>query len=257
MRFFEDQRFLNLATQGHDDYRTAEPFPHIVLDDFLPVELAERILDTFPRPEQLDWARFDKHHSKKLATRIGPQLPGLLLDVLTHFNSAACLRFLEELTGIEGLLPDPYFEGGGLHQIEPDGWLKIHTDFNYHNKLRLDRRINLIVYLNKDWREDYKGQLELWDRDVSRCVRQVMPIFNRCVIFSTTDWSYHGHPEKLACPPGMTRKSLALYYYTNGRPEEEKAEPHGTIWRDRPAENLPANRRLGSLLRRMWSLQPR
>ena len=101
MRLFENQRYANLAFRLRDDYGAAEPFPHAVIDDFLPVELAERILDAFPRPEQLDWNRFDKHHSKKLATRIDPNLPGLLYDVLSHFNSAACLRFLEGLTGIE------------------------------------------------------------------------------------------------------------------------------------------------------------
>jgi hypothetical protein len=248
MRFFENQRYTNLARQLRDAYTQAEPFPHTVIDDFLPCDLAERILDYFPRPDQLNWHRFDRHHSKKLATCIDPTLPELLHDVLTHFNSAACLRFLEGLTGIEGLLPDPYLEGGGLHQIEPGGWLKVHTDFNYHHKLRLDRRINLIVYLNKDWQEQYNGHLELWDHDVTGCVRRVLPVFNRCVIFSTTDWSYHGHPEKLACPPGMTRKSLALYYYTNGRPEEEKSAPHGTVWRDRPAEHLPPSSRMKRML---------
>jgi Rps23 Pro-64 3,4-dihydroxylase Tpa1-like proline 4-hydroxylase len=241
MRLFDDERVTNLAAQLHAAYTSADPFPHTVIDDFLPVELAERILGAFPRPEQLNWHHFDKHHSKKLATRGDARLPELLHDVLMHFNSAACLRFLEGVTGITGLLPDPYFEGGGLHQIEPGGWLKIHTDFNYHKTLRLDRRINLILYLNKDWREEYNGHLELWDRSVTRCVRKVLPLFNRCVVFNTTDWSYHGHPEKLACPPGMTRKSLALYYYTNGRPKEEVSAPHGTLWRDLPAPGAPAS----------------
>ncbi|HEV3383297.1 MAG TPA: 2OG-Fe(II) oxygenase [Gemmata sp.] len=131
-------------------------------------------------------------------------------------------------------MPDPHYEGGGLHQIEPGGFLKIHADFNYHTRLRLDRRINLIVYLNKDWQEDYNGHLELWDRNMTHCVHKILPAYNRCVVFSTTDWSYHGHPEKLTWPAGRTRKSLALYYYTNGRPEEEKSDAHGTLWQERP-----------------------
>jgi hypothetical protein len=133
-------------------------------------------------------------------------------DLLREFNSPGCLQFLETLTGIGNLMPDPYFEGGGLHQIEPGGFLKVHADFNWHPRLRLDRRLNLIVYLNQDWREEYNGHLELWDRSMSLAVRKVLPVFNRAVVFSTTSWAYHGHPEKLACPPGQTRKSLALYY---------------------------------------------
>ena len=117
-------------------------------------------------------------------------------------SSPPVLRFLEALTGIEGLIPDPYFGGAGPHQILPGGFLKVHADFNWHPLLKLDRRLNLLVYLNKDWREEYGGQLELWDRDMARCERQILPVFNRTVVFSTTDFSFHGHPRPLACPGG-------------------------------------------------------
>lgn len=234
MSLFEAARFRQLGQERSSAYASADPFPHAVIDDFLPVEMCEELLAEFPSAEQIEWLRFDKHHSKKLATRGDNQFGAATRQVMHQFSSAACLTFLEALTGIAGLMPDPYFEGGGLHQIEPGGFLKIHADFNYHARLRLDRRINLIVYLNKDWKEEYNGHLELWDRTMTRCVRKILPVYNRCVVFSTTDWSYHGHPEKLACPPGRTRKSLALYYYTNGRPEEEKSSAHGTLWQERP-----------------------
>ena len=107
----------------------------------------------------------------------------------------------------------------------------MHTDFNWHPKLRLDRRLNLLVYLNKDWKEEYGGHLELWDREMSHCEQKILPVFNRTVVFSTTDFSYHGHPTPLACPEGMSRKSVSFYYYTNGRPEEERSAPHDTIFR--------------------------
>ncbi len=160
-----------------------------------------------------------------------------LRDVLYQFNSSAVINFLEELTGIDGLIPDPHFEGGGLHQIEPGGYLDVHVDFNFHHRLKLDRRLNLILYLNKNWKEEYNGHLELWNRDMTQCVQRVAPIFNRCVVFSTTDFSYHGHPDVLQSPPGVTRKSLALYYYSNGRPDEERSDAHSTIFRNRPGEN--------------------
>jgi hypothetical protein len=177
-------------------------------------------------------------------------------DLLREFNSPGCLQFLETLTGIGNLMSDPYFEGGGLHQIEPGGFLKVHADFNWHPRLRLDRRLNLIVYLNKDWREEYNGHLELWDRSMSRAVRKVLPVFNRAVVFSTTSWAYHGHPEKLACPSGQTRKSLALYYYTNGRPEHEKEASHGVLWKER-ASGWEGSKMSATLLRGMAGLLER
>jgi hypothetical protein len=238
MAVFETERFRQLGQQQSSAYASADPFPHTVIDNFLPTEICEQLLAEFPTAEQIAWHRFDKHHSKKLATRGDDQFGPATRQVMHQFSSAACLTFLEALTGIAGLMPDPHFEGGGLHQIEPGGFLKLHADFNYHTKLRLDRRINLIVYLNKDWREEYNGHLELWDRKMTHCVRKILPVYNRCVVFSTTDWSYHGHPEKLTCPPDRTRKSLALYYYTNGRPEEEQSNAHGTLWQERPANRF-------------------
>lgn len=231
---FEGGDYELLGARLRDQYVNAAPFPHAVIDDFLPPAVCDRLIDDFPRPDQIEWLRFEKHHSKKLATQGAGQFGPFTRDVLGQFNSWACLKFLEGLTGIEGLIPDPHYVGGGLHQIETGGFLKVHTDFNWHQTLKLDRRINLIVYLNKDWQESYNGHLELWDREMTHCVKKILPIFNRCVVFNTTDWSYHGHPEKLTCPPDRTRKSMALYYYTNGRPDEEKSDAHGTMWQERP-----------------------
>jgi hypothetical protein len=233
--FFCEPRYEELARRTREQYAAAEPFPHAVIDDFLPAEVCERLLAEFPSPRADEWLQFKRHHSLKLATRGDTLFGDYTRSVLAHLNGAGCLRFLEALTGIGGLIPDPYFEGGGLHQIERGGYLKIHADFNKQARLNLDRRINLIVYLNKDWREEYNGHLELWDRTMSHCVRKVLPVYNRCVIFNTTDWAYHGHPQQLACPEDTTRKSVALYYYTAGRPPEEQSRKHGTLWQERPA----------------------
>jgi hypothetical protein len=232
---FQAERYQQVARQHREAYAAAQPFPHAVLDDFLPEDVCDRLLDEFPSPGRIDWLRFERHHSRKLATRGDGQFGDYTRDLLLQFNGAAFLEFLETLTGITGLISDPYFEGGGLHQIERGGYLKVHADFNWHQKLSLDRRINVIVYLNRDWREEYNGHLELWDCSMSRCVREVLPVYNRCVAFSTTSWSYHGHPQKLACPSDRTRKSLALYYYSNGRPDDERRARHGTLWQERPA----------------------
>ena len=123
------------------------------------------------------------------------------------------------------------------------GRLGIHADFNRHPRFDLDRRLNLLVYLNKDWREEYGGHLELWNRGMTHCEVKILPVFNRVVLFSTTDFTYHGHPDPLACPEGMTRKSLALYYYTNGRPTDEVSGGHTTLFRPRTQEDFRLTRR--------------
>src|SRR3712207_1690584 len=159
--------------------------------------------------------------------------------LLAELNSATFIDFLERLTGIDGLIPDPHFEGGGLHQIEPGGHLKVHADFNRHPRMDLERRLNVLIYLNRDWKDEYGGAFELWNEDMTECAERVMPYFNRCVVFSTTSTSYHGHPEPLACPEGMTRKSVALYYYSKDRPASERSEGHNTLFKARPGEALP------------------
>ncbi|MBI3722738.1 2OG-Fe(II) oxygenase [bacterium] len=233
---FADPRYAELALSLGKSYAEAEPFPHVVIEDFLPGDVLEQVLLEFPRPDQLDWHKFDAKHEKKLATEDATQIPPFARELLQEFNAQACLRFLEKLTGIENLIPDPHFEGGGLHQIVPGGFLGVHADFNYHPTYKLDRRINLLLYINKGWKDEWNGHLELWDRTMSRCVKKLAPVFNRCVIFSTTDDAYHGHPEKLLCPEGTTRKSLALYYYTRGRPGDEGFVTHSTLFRRRPKD---------------------
>jgi Rps23 Pro-64 3,4-dihydroxylase Tpa1-like proline 4-hydroxylase len=212
-------------------YRSAEPFPHIVIDNLFPDELLREILTDFPRPDEIQWRRFENATEKKLGYTHEASLRPSLQLFLYEMNSAPLLKFLEALTGIEGLISDPYYGGAGPHQIEPGGFLKVHVDFNWHPLLKLDRRLNLLVYLNEDWREEYGGHLELWNRDVSECGQKILPVFNRTVVFSTTDFSFHGHPTPLACPPGRTRKSVSFYYYSNGRPDEERSAPHDTVFR--------------------------
>jgi hypothetical protein len=214
----------------HESYVTAEPFPHIVMDGLFPGEVLEGVLADFPRPEEMR-ARFDNATERKLGYTYQTPVRDRVREFLWTMSSAPVLQFLEALTGIEGLIPDPYFGGAGPHQIERGGFLKVHVDFNWHPLLKLDRRLNLLVYLNQDWREEYGGHLELWNRGVTRCERKILPLFNRTVLFSTTDVSFHGHPEPLACPEGRSRKSVSFYYYTNGRPEEERSAPHDTIFR--------------------------
>jgi Rps23 Pro-64 3,4-dihydroxylase Tpa1-like proline 4-hydroxylase len=215
----------------HAQYAAAEPFPHIALDGLFDDDALDAVLREFPSRQAMQWREFDSPAEKKLGYfHETSTISKTVRDFLEAMNSFEMLLWLEALTGIEGLIPDPYFGGGGLHQIEPGGFLKIHADFNVHPKLKLDRRLNMLVYLNKDWRDEYGGHLELWDRDMSACRKKILPVFNRAVIFSTTDTSFHGHPHPLTAPEGMSRKSVSLYYYTAGRPEAERSAPHDTLF---------------------------
>lgn len=228
------QRLDRLVHEKAEGYQSADPFPHIVIDDFLPVEPLSEALRYFPSPQQLRWIKYDDTNEVKLAFPEAEQLARPLREVLYFLNTPMMLQFLERLTGIGKLISDPYFVGGGLHQIQRGGHLGIHADFNKHNRFDLDRRLNLLIYLNQNWKEEYGGHLELWDRDMTRCAKKVLPVFNRCVIFSTTSHSFHGHPVPLTCPEGWSRKSIATYYYTNGRPEEEQNTEHSTLFQHRP-----------------------
>lgn len=226
---FDVGTFTTLAERLHEQYVTAEPYPHIVIDDFLPSEALEAVLAEFPAPSDDIWQRFCHTDSKKSACFDTDKMLPKTRDLLERFNSPAMLEFLENLTGIKDLIPDAHLLGGGMHQIARGGFLSIHADFNVHPKWQLDRRLNVLLFLNKDWKDEYGGYFELWNTAME-CHKKVLPVFNRLVVFSTTDTSYHGHPSPLSCPQGMTRKSLALYYYTNGRPDEERSQSHSTLY---------------------------
>jgi hypothetical protein len=209
------------------------------MDDFLPEPVLEAVLAEFPDPKRADWFAFDSATERKLATKDDSAMGPATRHVLGQLNSGAFIDFLERLTGIEGLVPDPHFVGGGLHQIERGGHLKIHADFNRHPRTDLERRLNVLIYLNRDWKDEYGGAFELWSEDMGTCEAKILPYFNRCVVFSTTSTSFHGHPEPLACPEGETRKSMALYYYSKDRPAEERNDGHNTLFQARPGERLP------------------
>lgn len=227
-----------IARRRREEYARAEPFPHAVFDDFFPEQALLEILEEFPSPEAIAWHRFDNPYERKLASTRETQLGDYTRHFIWELNSSAFISFLETLSGIRGLIPDPHLGGGGLHRIERGGLLKIHADFNRHLGLKLDRRLNLLLFLNRDWKEEYGGHLELWDREMKRCVKRLLPVFNRMVVFSTTDFSFHGHPDPLTCPKGWSRKSLALYYYTNGRPQDEVSPDHTTVFHHRPGEQI-------------------
>jgi hypothetical protein len=158
------------------------------------------------------------------------------------FNSRPMLEFLEGLTTIRGLIPDPYFIGGGFHETGRGGKLGIHADFRINEQLHLHRRLNVIVYLNEEWKPEWGGALELWDRDMKSKVREVMPVFNRCVVFNTDADSFHGHPDPLETPEGVLRRSIALYYYTASKEIYNEVPSTSTMYHARPGDDATVRR---------------
>jgi len=233
--YFDYDKLNARAEVSSPLYKEAKPFPHIVMEEFADDRKLHKVLNDFPEPSA-DWWSYNNHFEKKLAFDRVHDLPTSIKLILCEMNSSRFIKFLEKLTGIPKLLADPHYRGGGLHQIVPGGKLDLHADFNWNKDLDVHRRINVILYLNKDWEPSYGGNLELWDKDMARCQGEIPPLFNRMVCFNTTSWSYHGHPHPLTCPVDRTRKSLALYYYTAERPEEELTGPHSTLYQKRPGE---------------------
>jgi 2OG-Fe(II) oxygenase superfamily len=228
----------SLGELVHQEYVSAEPYPHIVMDGFLPEPFIRSILDAFPAEKLAGDKVFDINYGGHHKRQVQPEdCDAYLRQVFHFFNSAPVLQFLEGLTGIEGLMPDPYFAGGGLHETSTGGKLGVHADFRINNTLHVERRLNLLVYLNPEWDDAWNGQLELWDRQMKACVSKVSPLWNRCVVFSTDADSYHGHPDDLKTPEHIKRRSLALYYYTASRAIYNEVPNHSTMYRARPGDS--------------------
>ncbi len=197
-------------------YQAAHPYPHIVLENFINPEVLENCITEFDQLNSSEgWINYVHFNEKKRGLNKLELLPESIKKTIHELNTPEFITWLSELTGIQNLQKDDMLEGGGIHQSTRGGYLNIHADFTVHPHHRnWQRRINLLVYLNKDWQEEWGGKLELWDRGMTGHEQQILPIFNRCVIFNTDPDSYHGHPDPMTCPEGHYRRSIALYYYT-------------------------------------------
>ena len=221
----------------------AEPFPHTVLDNFLPDVVARAALEHFPREALRSDRVFEGGYAGLHKRQIMPEECDAAARQLFHFfNSRPMLEFLEGLTCIQGLISDPYFVGGGYHETLRGGKLGIHADFRINDQLHLHRRLNVIIYLNEGWQAEWGGSLELWDREMKAKHHDVLPLFNRCVIFNTDANSYHGHAEPLATPEGVSRRSIALYYYTASKEVYKEVPSTSTLYHARPGDDRQARR---------------
>ena len=196
------------------------PYDHWVLDDFFPVDVARRLANEFPDYNEPNWHWYNNPLENKKAKNHWYEFPQLTYQIFSHLNSTEFIETIREITGIQTLYPDIGLHGGGWHMHSRGGKLNIHLDYNINPKLNLQRKLNLIVYLTEDWDTSWGGGLELWSHNEETNLpdkREVVVdnIFNRAILFDTTQNSWHGLPQPITCPEGVYRKSIAVYYMTD------------------------------------------
>lgn len=245
------QQAKDIGSLLSEDYAQALPFPHAVIDDIFPTAFTQLLLDHFPQDPKAHDKVYEKGYGGTHKRQISPyDCDETLRAAFALFNSAPMLQFIEALTGMKGLLPDPYFAGGGLHETSAGGLLGIHADFQVNEGLQLYRRVNMLVYLNQDWLSEYGGNLELWDRQMQAKQQTVAPVFNRCVIFNTDADSFHGHPDPLTTPDGVTRRSIALYYYQALPIPNEEGESRHTLYVARPHDDAATKSQVKKMMKK-------
>ncbi len=220
-------------------YQSAEPYHHGCIDNFLPEEVLNKVLqdlETLPEAEE----GYSRAQENLKFSYIPERLPHYTKNLFYAFNSRPFILFLEQMTGIKGLIPDPYFMGAGIHKTLNGGHLDIHADFNLHGPMQVERRLNVLIYLNHDWKEEYGGCFEVWDKAMTQKMASFVPTYNRMVCFSTGSDTFHGNPEPVNHPNGEARQSIALYYYTATWDATRKE--HTTLFKPRPGSKDQADR---------------
>jgi 2OG-Fe(II) oxygenase superfamily len=227
-----NKRLLDLDEIGtmRDTFRTNSPFPHLAIENLFNPTLLELIHAEFDDVKWGDWRRYDNSNERKLGTLPGTDFGHATQLYFNTIHSALFIEFLERISGIAGLIPDPTLESGGLHEIPSGGRLGAHLDFNYHPITKLDNRLVFITYLNPDWEPSFGGALELWDADGDHCMVEIEPCFGRSVLFQQSSVSMHGHPDPVKAPGGRARRSAAAYFYSNGVFDSRKAPSHSTVY---------------------------
>lgn len=233
MKYIDLETLKERLPEIKAQFNAGKPFRYVMFDDFFPEDIANKILDSYPVIEKGKWDGTTYVDQKNKFQKTVFDEGSVMDEVFKEFNSPEFLAWLDELAEFEEpLMGDPDLFGGGLHQSINGAFLNVHVDYNIHPKTKYHRRMNVLVYMNKDWKEEYEGHLEIWDLTDNKkeLLGKYAPSFNRCVIFETNEISFHGHPKALKTPEGVNRKSLATYFYTKNRPTEEAVEEHNTIY---------------------------
>jgi hypothetical protein len=213
-----------------------EPYKHLIVDNFLPDDLAQKCMDNFPELSSSEWEHEnDDGIEIKSRTKWKSEfdIPDDIINSVRILNSSILLNAFSKVFEIQKLIPDPYFSGGGLNITQKGGLLDVHVDGNYHDATGLNRRMNALIYLNPDWEESWGGEFGIYNNSGTQLIKKVEPLFNRLVAFDSHDYSYHGIPDPINFPDDIDRKSIILYYYTKDpRPENQVItnSPHSALW---------------------------
>lgn len=225
---------LGKLSQSRSIYLAGKPYPHLVIDNFFSEDIARQLYQNFPSSGEMDKHYHGVNEKKSEGSNFSKWHPAFT-QVREGLRSEELAKNLEQMTGLSQLSVPEDEMGAGIHQGFDGSFLDIHVDFSIHHRLKLHRRLNLLVYLNPDWKPEYNGGIELWDAQMSRCEKTVEPLFNRAVLFECSDTSYHGYSLPLNLPEGVSRKSIFCYFYT---PLEEGVSYHDTIFKPKPDDSL-------------------
>jgi Rps23 Pro-64 3,4-dihydroxylase Tpa1-like proline 4-hydroxylase len=227
--YLEPAQVGKLSAQFAD----GQPYKHVVLDNFLKEEVAAQLYDHFPSIEKLSKHYKGLNENKSEGSNFSDFHP-VFSQVRNDFMSPEFAKWMSQVTGIKDVFITDDKLGTGLHQGGDGSFLDIHVDFNIHHLKNVHRRLNMLVYLNKNWKSEYGGAMEMWNADMSKMMKAVPPLFNRCLIFETSDISYHGY-SKITLPAGETRKSFYTYFYTN-LPANANLKYHDTVFKSKPED---------------------
>jgi Rps23 Pro-64 3,4-dihydroxylase Tpa1-like proline 4-hydroxylase len=229
-RYFDPSETERLARE----FRNGQPYPHIVLDNFLNAEMASLLLENFPSIEKLSKHYKGLNENKSEGSNFSDFHP-VFNRVREEIMSPAFAEWVAKVTGIPGVFVTDDNLGTGLHQGSDGSFLDIHVDFNIHHVKNVHRRLNMLLYLNKDWKPEYGGSMEMWNANMTQMIKKVSPDFNRCLIFETSDISYHGY-SKIHLPAGVTRKSFYTYFYTPIADKSQLKDYHDTVFKAKPED---------------------
>ena len=226
---------LEKLTSIKTAYENGTPIEHIYIHNFFSNEELKSILEEWPSLDDTRWSSLKRMVDYGVGNKLeiskldlmGPHTQQILLRLL----SEPFIKSLEYLTGIKNLKSDIELYGGGLVYTPSGGFLKVHADFNYYDKIKMYRRINIIIYLNEEWEESWNGNLEFWSEDMQK-VKSYPPNLNTAILFHVHDKAFHGYPDTIKCPDTMGRKSINLYYYTTENDSFQDKNPHKTIWKE-------------------------
>jgi len=236
MGVINNQDWQNLR----EKFLNATPFPSICIDNFLSPEFALEVSRSYPKfsnalGQGLEFSTVNE--KQKVQITESEKFPDPVKKLYQALAGEKFIHSMQALSGIDELSFDDHFAGGGMHITNTSGILDVHIDFNFSKNLQLYRRLNILIYLNEEWLEDWGGKIELWDKKIKKCIHGYSPVLNRCLIFATSDYSFHG-VTAVNAPPGIERKSFAIYLYNKGPSENVDGEYHSTVFKARPNEKF-------------------